>query len=404
MVSNEQSPSRVAVCIIVENETVPYDRRVWMEARTLKKAGYTISVICPKRDRFQESRAVLDGIEIYRYWSWNSQGIVGHLFEYGWSLLVQFFLALRVYARNRFQILHACNPPDTIFLIALFFKLLKVRFVFDHHDLSPELYAARFGPNTEWSLLYWLVRAAERFTFRTADLSLATNESFREIATSRGGMRPEHVVVVQTCAEIRDTRRAMEHPQRNQVQRYLVVYVGSMEPQDGVDLLLQSANYIVKEKRREDIRFVAIGSGTELPRLQALASKMLINGNFEFTGRIDYDKVGAYLSASDVCVAPDPLNSLNNHCSMIKIFEYMAHAKPTVLYDLKEGYRSAGDSALYARPNDPVDFGEQVLKLLDSESLRQKLGECARKRVEGTFNWEVQSRKLLDAYQTLLDG
>jgi glycosyltransferase involved in cell wall biosynthesis len=216
-------------------------------------------------------------------------------------------------------------------------------------------------------------------------------------------MKPEHVAVVQTCAELCGVNNVGKSSQEEVDRPNLVVYVGTMEPQDGVDLLLQSAEYIVKEKRREDIHFVVIGSGSELPRLQALASQMFPKGSFEFTGRVDHDKVDDYLSVSDVCAAPDPLNSLNDRCSMIKIFEYMAHGKPTVLYDLGEGRRSAGDSALYARPNDPVDFGDQIVKLLDSESLRQKLGQCGRQRVEETLNWEVQSKRLFNAYAALLN-
>ena len=234
-----------------------------------------------------------------------------------------------------------------------------------------------------------------------AKFSLATNESYREIAMTRGKMEPERVAIVQTCADLGDLK-GVGKSQEKVDRPFLVAYVGTMEPQDGVGLFLQSAEYIVKEKRREDIRFVAIGSGSELPRLQTLASQLFPHGNFEFTGRVAHEKVDDYLSVSDVCVAPDPLNSLNDRCSMIKIFEYMAHGKPTVLFDLKEGRRSAGDSALYARPNDPADLGEQIVKLLDSEPLRQKLGQCGRKRVEETLNWEVQSKKLLDSYAWLL--
>jgi glycosyltransferase involved in cell wall biosynthesis len=399
------SKGRVAVCIIVENETVPQDRRVWLEACTLSRAGYVVSVICPKGYDCQESRVVLDGINIYRYWSWQARGIIGHLAEYGWSLAAQFFLALRVYVRNHFRVLQACNPPDTIFLIALFFKPLGVRFVFDHHDLSPEFYSIRFGPASgRRTLLYRLVCAAERITFWTADLSLATNDSYREIATTRGGMKPGRVFVVQTCADLQEISRTCERFSGTENHRYLVVYVGNMEPHDGVDLLMRSAQYLVNEKGRQDVRFMIIGSGTELRRLQALASQLRLDETVTFTGRIHHEEVDRYLSAADVCVAPDPLNSLNDCSSMIKIFEYMAHAKPIVLYDLKEGRRSAGNSALYARPNEPVDFGEQIMKLLDSESLRKELGEFGRKRVEGILNWEVQSKKLLEAYNVVLEG
>jgi glycosyltransferase involved in cell wall biosynthesis len=402
MFGKKKTGGRLPICIILENEAFPYDRRVWMEACTLQQAGYAVSVICPKSDAFRCPRAVLEGIEVYRYWSWNSRSILGHLCEYAWSFLAQFFLALRVYARTRFRILQACNPPDNIFLIALFFKLFGVRFIFDHHDLSPELYAARFKRHPGRSFLHGLACIAERLTFLTANCSIATNESFREIAITRGKMHPERVVVVQTCAELRKPGPEVEHRPENHGAQ-LVVYVGSMEPQDGLDLLLKSADYIVNERGRHEIRFIAIGSGTELPRLRAMASRRNFNGNFLFTGRMNHDKVQEYLAASDVCVAPDPFNSLNDRSSMVKIFEYMAHGKPTVLYLLKEGHRTLGDAALYARPNDPEHFGEQILKLVDSEPLRQKLGESARKRVETDLNWGVQSKKLLEAYKLVLE-
>ena len=437
--STQNPPKKIGVCIIVENETVPFDRRTWMEACALRDAGYDVSVICPKRGTCQEGRAVLDGVNIYRYWCWNSTGIVGHLFEYAWSLIAQFILALRVFARSRFRILHACNPPETIFLISLFFKLFGVRFVFDHHDLSPELYVAKYGAKSKESFFYRLTCAAEKLTFRTADFSIATNESYREVAIRRGGMKPEKVAVVQTCASLEETNRAISQLHRNGYtgngngngngsyygngngknngnghhdygeqnghhHTPVVVYVGTIGPQDGVDLLLESASYITQKKGRRDIRFVIVGSGSELPRLKVMASELYLNSNFDFIGRIDHDKVDSHLAESDICVAPDPRNSFTDNCSMIKIFEYMAHAKPIVLFDLKEGRRSAGEAALYARPNDPEDFAEQILKLLDSEQLRHRLGECGRRRVDETFNWEIQSKKLVDAYHTVLNG
>lgn len=427
--------------MIVENETVPFDRRTWMEACALRDAGYDVSVICPKRGTCQESHIVLDGVNIYRYWCWNSTSIVGHLFEYAWSLIAQFILSLRVFARRRFRILHACNPPETIFLISLFFKLFGVRFIFDHHDLSPELYVAKYGAKAKESFFYRLTCTAEKLTFRTADFSIATNESYREVAIRRGGMKPDKVAVVQTCASLQETQRALNQLRSNgngwnahngngngyngsyngngnggsnghndyggqngHHHTPVVVYVGTIGPQDGVDLLLESASYILQKKHRHDIRFVIVGSGSELPRLKVMASQLFLNGNFDFIGRIDHDQVDSHLAGSDVCVAPDPRNSFTDQCSMIKIFEYMAHAKPIVLFDLKEGRRSAGEAALYARPNDPEDFAEQILKLLDSEQLRQRLGECGRKRVDETFNWEAQSKKLVDAYHAVLNG
>src|SRR5580658_5670061 len=184
---------RPAVLIVVENLPVPIDRRVWQEARTLRDAGYRVSIICPKGSGFQKSRETLEGIEIYRHWLWEASGPLGYLLEYTWALAAQFLLSLRVYARTRFRVLHACNPPDTIFLIGIFFKLLGVRFIFDHHDLNPELYEAKFQRR---GLGYRLVRWAERLTFLTANVSIATNESYREVAMTRGGMPRENTFVV----------------------------------------------------------------------------------------------------------------------------------------------------------------------------------------------------------------
>lgn len=391
-------PISSAVCIIVENESVPYDRRVWLEACALADRGYKVSVICPIGLIYTKRRETRDGVDIYRYWTPRAKGQFGHILEYLWALVAQIYLAIKVYAKTPFQILQACNPPDTTFLIALIFKALGVRFLFDHHDLSPELYLARYKRR---GALYRLLCLAEWLSFQTADMCLSTNESFREIAITRGGMPPDRVVVVQTCADLREVQLAPHDSELSREFPHTVVYVGQMEPQDGVELLLRSIRYIVHTKRRSDVLFVLIGDGSELPRLKALADRWNLNRNIRFTGRIPHLQVGPYLSAADVCVAPDPSNPLNDRCSMIKIFEYMAYAKPTVLFDLKEGRRTTSGAALYACPNDTADFGEQVIKLLQSPSLRQKLGECARRRVEDTLNWEAQTRKLFAVFEAL---
>lgn len=398
--------------MIVENEAVPHDKRTWLEATALAKAGYSVYLISPKSPAHRASREEIEGIHIYRYPSWQSLGVFGHLAEYAWSLAAQFFLACLIFCRSRFRVIHGCNPPDTIFLIALFFKLFGVKFVFDHHDLGPEFYVSRFNANPRGSLLYRLVCLFEWLTFRTADFSLATNESYREIAITRGEMSPDRVAVVQTCAELNEADvAARQDPPRGAGQfpsgtsragQFQIVYVGNMEPQDGLELLLQSADHLINGKGRRDVRFVLVGAGSELPRLQSMAAEMGFNGQMTFAGRIPRRDVAPYIASADVCVAPDPLNPLNDLCSMIKVFEYMVHGKPTVLYDLKEGRRAAGDSALYSKPNDPVQFAERISELLDSDALRLQLGECARRRVERSLNWETQSRRLLQAYEAVL--
>jgi len=389
-----------SVLIIVENLTVPIDRRVWQEARTLLEAGYRVSVICPKGKGFDRGRETLAGIEIYRHRLWEASGPLGYLIEYSWALAAEFYLALKVYMRTRFRILHACNPPDTIFLIGLFFKLFGVRFLFDHHDLNPELFEAKFRRRA--GLFYRLICLAERLTFQTAEVSIATNESYREVALTRGGMPPERVYIVRSCPDLQKIRLAPEQPHLKHGKTFLVVYLGVMGPQDGLDLLLESIDFIVNDRSRRDISFVLIGAGTELPKLQRLVAGMGLESAVTFTGRIPDEEVAAYLSTADVGVAPDPSNPMNDKSTMNKILEYMAYGCAVVLYDLTEGRRSAGDAALYARPNDPVDFGEQILRLLDSVTLRRDLGARGRQRIEGSLNWDNEKRALLAAYAAAL--
>ncbi len=393
------STSPLAVCIIVENLPVPFDRRVWQEARALREAGFHVSVICPKGRGYERSRENRDGVEIYRHGIWEAAAPLGYLIEYSWALAAEFYLALKVFARTRFRVLHACNPPDTIFLIGRFFKILGVRFLFDHHDLNPELYEAKFGRG---GLLYRIVCLAERLTFRAADVSIATNDSYREVAVGRGGMNPERVFIVRSAPDLRYLHPLPERPELRQGKRYLVVYVGVMGPQEGLDLLLESVAYIVERRKREDTQFVLIGSGSELPALKTLTTHNGLDAFVKYTDRIPDDQLAAYLSTADVCVAPDPLNPMNDKSTMNKILEYMAFARPVVLYDLAEGQRTAGESALYARPGDPVDFAEQILKLLDSESLRRQLGDSGRRRIKGSLNWEVEKKSLLRAYSMAL--
>ena len=389
----------VGVCIIVENLPVPQDRRVWQEARALTEAGRRVSIICPKGPGFERSRETLEGIEVYRHEVREGSGPLGYFVEYTWALVVELFLALRIYVRTGFRILQACNPPDTIFLIGAFFKLLGVRFIFDHHDLNPELYEVKFQRK---DLFYRLVCLAERLTFRTADVAIATNSSYRDIALTRGGISPERSFVVRSCP---DLSRFQLQPARLELKEgnaHLVVYLGVMGPQDGIDLFLLSIEHLVKNKSRHDTLFVLIGDGTERDPLKTAAKSRGLDSFVKFTGRLPDSEVGAYFSTADVGVAPDPKNAMNDKSTMNKILEYMGYGLPVVLYDLAEGRRSAGDAALYARPNDPIDFAEKVLTLLDSESLRRELGQRGRKRIEQSFNWETDKQVLLKAYETAL--
>jgi len=385
--------------MIVENLPVPFVRKAWQEAVALRDAGYLVSVISVKGPGCEAGRETIDGIEIYRHPVWEASGPFGYLIEYSWALLAQSFLALRAYARFRFRIIHAWNPPDTMFLIARFFKLFGVKFIFEHMDLCPELYQAKFARTDSF---YRLVSLAERLSYRTATVSIVPNQSYREVAISRGRMPPERVFTVRVTPEPEKMRRRAVQPELKQGKKFLVVYLGVMGPQDGVDLLFESIEYMVKQKTRRDTEFTLIGSGTELPRLKALMKQKGLESWVTFTGRIPGDELARYLSTADVGVAPDPLNPMNDKSTMGKILEYMAFGMPVVLFDLTEGRRAAADAALYAQPNDPKDFADKILMLLDSEELRRTLGRRGRKRIEEDFNWETDRRSLLEAYATAL--
>lgn len=379
---------------------MPVDKRVWKEACALRDAGYRVSVICPKgKSIHREAYELLEGIEIYRHRGWEASSILGYFLEYTLALSAEFILTLKVFARTRFRILQACNPPDTIFLIALFLKLFGVRFIFDHHDLSPELFEAKFGERT---FLHGIVRLLERCSFQVADVCIATNESFKEVAISRGGKIPENVFVVRNCPDLASFCRPQLQRTNRFGRSFLVTYVGFMGKQDGLDILLQSIDHIVNHEKRQDTHFLLIGGGTVLPELKAMIADRQLGDFVTLTGQVPHEEVAAYLASSDIGVAPDPKNAMNDKSTMIKIFEYMAFGLPVVLFDLKEGRRIAGPAALYAVPNDPVDFAAQVTRLLASNELREQLGQSGRRQIHESLNWEVEKESLIRAYATAL--
>jgi glycosyltransferase involved in cell wall biosynthesis len=389
-----------AVCILLENYPAPFDRRVWQESRALTEAGYLVSIISPKALGLNIDEETIDGIHVYRHRTFEAKTPLGYVLEYSWALICEFKLAVKIYRRTHFRIIHACNPPDCSFLIAAFFTLFGVRFVFDHHDLCPELFEDKFGRR---GFLYQLVRLFEYLTFRTADVSIATNESYREIAIQRGKMSPERVFIVRSCLDLSKVIRRQPRPELKNGKPLLVVYLGVMGPQDGVDLLLNSISSLVHDVNRRDTQFVLIGSGTETPRLKMLASQKLLDPFVKFTGRIPDGELEEYLSTADVAVAPDPANSLNDKSTMNKTLHYMAYSLPIVQYDLTEGRRSAGDAALYARNDDPKEFADLVAQLLDSESLRREMGTRGRQRIDEQLNWNIEKKELLRAYQAVLE-
>lgn len=386
--------------IIVENLPVPFDTRVWQEAQALHANGYDVSVICPTGKGCERRREILDGIAIYRHpMPVEARGALGYIVEYSAALFWQLLLATRIFATHRFDVIHACNPPDTIFLVAGLFKLLfATRFIFDHHDLCPELFEAKFGRR---NLVYRLLLLLERMTFRLADVSIATNESYRKIAIRRGGMAPDAVMVVRSGPNLARLRVAPADEMLKHGKRYLVGYIGVMGHQEGIGYLIEAARHLVHRLGRRDIHFGLVGGGPELERLKTEVRALDLGPYFTFTGRVPDDVLLAMTNTADLCVNPDEWNAMNDKSTMNKVMEYMALGKPIVQFDLTEGRVSAGDASLYARANDPLDLAAKIAELLDDPERRQRMGAFGRRRVETVLAWHHQVPKLLAAYDLL---
>lgn len=395
--SSVDRPRRVL--IIVENLSVPFDRRVWMEATTLQEAGYQVNVICPLGKPDEPRFEVIDGVEIHRHpLPLEADGPIGYLYEYMAALYWEFRLAWRIRRTRGFDLIHACNPPDLIFLVGGFFKLFfGTKFVFDHHDLNPELYIAKFNKR---DFFYRLMLLFERLTFATADVSIATNESYKKVAIQRGAMRPENVFVVRSGPKIERMKIMPPLERLRNGRKYVVGYLGVMGAQEGIDLLLDAIEYIVKKQKREDIQFLLVGGGTSLEAMKKYAVKLGINDYVTFTGRVSDQALLEALNTADICVNPDLANEMNDKSTMNKIIEYMALAKPIVQFDLTEGRVSAQDASLYARNNDTVDLAEKMLQLLADPQRRKTMGDYGRERVEKVLAWRYQVTTLLAAYDT----
>ncbi len=396
------SPGSRRVLIIVENLPCPFDRRVWQEALALTANGYEVSIICPKGRGYDRSREVLEGIHIYRHpLPFEADSAIGYALEYSSSLLMELWLALRIAFTRGFDVIHACNPPDTIFLIGRFFRLFGKRFIFDHHDINPELYEAKFNRRDVW---YRLLCRLERWTFAAADASIATNESYRDIAIRRGGMAPERVFVVRSGPDLRRVQHLPPRPELLRGRKYLAGYVGVIGKQEGLDLLLESVDFMRRRLGRDDVQFVIVGDGTELPALRAMSARLGLDDCVHFTGRVSDHDLWQILGTADICLNPDRANTMNDKSTMNKILEYMALGKPIVQFDLTEGRFSAQDASLYARPNDIEDFARRICELVDDAPRRTAMGEAGRRRVEGELAWHHQVPKLLAAYEAAFRG
>ncbi|WP_020589305.1 glycosyltransferase family 4 protein [Desulfobacter curvatus] len=388
------------ILIIVENLPVPFDRRVWQEATTLQRNGHSVSILCPVMKGYNKRYEVLDGIHIYRHpLPMEGSGAAGYLVEYASALFFQFSLSLKVLVERGFDVIHACNPPDNIFLVGGFFKLvLGKKFLFDHHDINPELYIAKFGRK---DLFYRCMLLWEKLTFKTADVSIATNHSYRRIAIERGKMKPENVHVVRSGPDLDRARRVAPNDQWKNNKTFMVGYVGVMGAQEGLDYLLNGIKYLVHELKRVDTHFVLVGGGTELESLKMMMNDLDIEDFVTFTGRVSDAVLMEILSTADVCVNPDVVNEMNDKSTMNKIMEYMALGKPIVQFEMTEGRFSAQKASLYAAPNDHRSLMDNIIKVLDDSDLAQRMGDFGRRRVISELQWTHEIPKLLNAYDQL---
>jgi len=388
------------VLMLIENGSFPFDRRMRHLAEALREGGYKVTVICPKgEDRDLKTLDVVDGIKVYRYpMLFHASHRFGYLLEYSWALLCLGALSFLVWLRDGIDIIHSANPPDIMFLIAWPYKLLGKKFVYDQHDLCPELYQSKFDRR---DLAYRTLLFLEKQSYRAADLVISTNQSYRDVARERGGVIDGRSVIVRNGVDIRRFHRKTPRPELKGQFTYMALYLGIMGKQDGVDRVVQAAHHIVHTFGRRDVLFVLIGKGECWHELQKLSEELQLADVIQFLGFVPDDLLIDYLSTADVCLAPDPPDRMNQLSTMTKIMEYMACQKPIVSFDLMETRRSAGDAALYVEKEDTEMFARSVLALLDNRLRREKMGEIGLDRSVRLVGLDRSRTALLEGYSRL---
>lgn len=391
------------VLIIVENLPLPNDRRVWMEARQLVESGYQVSTISIKGKNATKSYEMLEGVRIYRYPAPpETSGSLSFVFEFAYCWICTFFLSLVIAFREGFDIIQACNPPDTFWLLAWFYKPFGKKYIFDHHDPCPDMYLARFGKK---GIAYQLLILLEKMTFWTADVVMTVNGTMaKRGAMGRGNLPEDKVFVLQNAP---DPGLEVDIPNDDTTKRgfrQVVSYLGVLNPQDGVDSFVQAAKIMVEEHNQKDVLFVVMGAGDAEADLQKLTETLGIADQFHFTGWADLDIKRQYLSVSDVCVDTAPKDDYSDLCTPNKILEYMSMGKPMVTFDLTETRALAQNAALYAEPGDIHDMADKIVGLLDSPEIRTQMGEFGRRRVAIELAWRHQKHNLLAAYEAVQDS
>jgi len=385
------------VLIIVENMPVPFDTRVWKEALSLKEQGYQVTVLCPRGRGYSAGYELLQGVHIYRHpMPKEGNGPLGYVYEYGSALFWEMVYTLWIYLQRGFHVIQGCNPPDDIFIVALPFKLLGVKYIFDHHDANPELYLSKYErKDAFYKIQVWL----EKMTYRFSDVVMATNGSYGDLAITRGRKAPEDVFIVRNGPDPKTLKAVAPNYALKYGKQYLVGYVGNMSIQEGLEILLDAA-LCIKNMGRRDVHFTCVGGGPGLPGLRRAVQEKGLQDTVNFTGRIPDEQLFEILSTADVCVNPDKPCEMNDMSTMIKITEYMALGKPIVQFDLKEGRFSAVDASLYAdNSKGAEDFAAKILLLLGDPDARKRMGEFGRKRIEEALAWGYSVNNLLAAYE-----
>lgn len=391
------------VLIIVENLPVPFDTRVWQEATTLAANGYTVSVISPKGKGYTAEKEMIDGVHVYRHdLPTEGNGAIGYLKEYSTALREEIRLAKKVYKEVGFDVIHGCNPPDDIYLVAKHFKKYGVKYVFDHHDICPELFEAKFGHTS--GPLYFSQIFMERQTYKNCTFAFVTNESYRKIAIERGKMDSEKVIVLRSGPKLERMKIQPPVESIKRGKKYMVGYLGVIGQQEGIEYILEAAKYCKEVLDRNDIFWGIVGGGPHVAALKEQCTQMGLDDCVEFTGRVPDQQLLDYLNTADVCVNSDTYNSMNDKSTMNKILEYMALAKPIVQFELTEGHYSAQEASLYAEQNNAKDMADKIIYLLENPEVRKKMGEFGRNRVVNELSWEHTSKALLEGYEKFFTG
>ncbi|MFN8439516.1 MAG: glycosyltransferase family 4 protein [Caldilineaceae bacterium] len=388
------------ILMLLENNPYPRDARVRQEAKALVGAGYEVTVICPK-GKGQPWNDLIDNVRVYRFpMPAQGNGLFGYLWEYGYSLLAALCLSLYVFFRHGFDVIHAHNPPDLMVLVALLYKPLGKKFVFDHHDLAPEMYFARFEGKGN-PIVYRLLVAFEMLSCKVADHLIATNNSYKAMQMQRSGIAESRITVVRNGPDLNRLHLVAPNAELQQKAPHIIGYVGEMGVHDGIDYLLRACYYLVNVLERQDFYCVIIGTGDAWEMLKEQAVKLKLEEYVWFPGRVSDADLLSYLSTAQICVDPDPSNPFNDRCSMIKMSEYMALSKPIVAFDLPEHRVTAQEAALYAKANNELDFAQQLATLMDDPQRRQAMGKLGRERVESVLAWSHQSKALIKVYDQL---